>query len=223
MKHLLKFALSACLLVGVVILASCQRDDMWDQPKEKVLGESGFFRDGMSSRLPTSGTVARGKLKEDEHLHEGMVNANYADSFPFEITKQVLEKGRDRYNIFCSPCHGRTGSGTGMIVLRGYKQPAAFRDSRLLNAPPGYFYYVLTQGYSQKNALVPSQLQEMIQEDDLVHPPITKHLDDIERWSVVAYIKVLQISQTGTINDVPQEKMGELDGNRTQERKNGAH
>ena len=111
------------VVVGLLGLTAC-RQDMHDQPKYIPLRESTFFADGRSARAPVAGTVARGQLREDTLLYTGKVDGADATMFPFAVDEKVMARGQERYDIFCSPCHGRTGAGDGMIVLRGYRRPA---------------------------------------------------------------------------------------------------
>src|SRR5688572_23933682 len=142
-----KQCLSLCLCVSVSLVFSACRQDMHDQPKYIALRPSSFFGDGRSQRTPVDGTIARGHLNEDAALHTGKGPDNKPlDTFPFPVTKEVIERGRDRFNIHCTPCHDRTGSGEGMIVRRGYRKPQSYHIDRLRQAPHGYLYDVITSG-----------------------------------------------------------------------------
>jgi mono/diheme cytochrome c family protein len=149
---------------------------MHDQPKQEPLEASTFFRDGQGSRPLVEGTVARGELREDEHLYTGKVNGQPATTFPFPITRETMDRGQDRYNIYCAPCHDRAGTGNGMIVQRGYRQPQSFHIDRLREAPPGHFYDAITSGFGA----MPDYRAQIRPED---------------RWAIVAYIRALQLSQ----------------------------
>ncbi len=129
-----------------ILLAGC-RLDMHDQPKFKPLRENDFYSDLRSSRPIIGGTVARGQLNQDTYLHTGLVNGKEGDLMPFPATREVLERGRDRYNIYCSPCHSQLGDGNGMIVQRGFKRPPSYHIDRLRKAPIGHFFNVMTNGY----------------------------------------------------------------------------
>jgi hypothetical protein len=183
---------STLLLIALVLLSAC-RLDMHTQPKYKPLEQSSFFDDGRSERPVVPGTVARGHLRIDEHLYAGRINGQPADTFPFPITRQDLERGRERYNIYCSPCHDYTGSGRGMIVQRGFPPPPSYHIDRLRQAPVGYFFEVMTKGYGT-----------MFSYADRVSPE--------DRWRIAAYIRALQLSQGATINDVPSEQRQQLLG-----------
>ena len=149
-KHLRgKYTSVAVLLVAGLVFGGC-RQDMHDQPRIDPLEAHEFFADGMGARHLPAGTVARGTLREDRHLYEGKdESGELADALPpsIELTPELLERGQDRYEIYCSPCHDSVGSGRGMIVRRGYKQPQPFWEERLRDMPLGYFFENMTQGY----------------------------------------------------------------------------
>ncbi len=173
------------VLVGVaaIFTLGC-RLDMHLQPKYKPDEPSTFFQDGRADRPEVPGTVARGHLRTDELLYTGRVNGKALDQFPFSITPQVLARGRERYNIYCSPCHDYTGSGNGMIVQRGFPPPPSYHTERLRQAPAGHFFEVMTDGYGT-----------MFSYAGRITPE--------DRWAIVAYIRALQLSQHATVNDVP--------------------
>jgi mono/diheme cytochrome c family protein len=177
-------------VVSVAILTGC-RQDMHDQPKYKPYRASDFFGDRRSARPLPEGTVARGHLREDTHLYTGRVNGRLADTFPFPVTAAVLDRGRERYGIYCTPCHGLAGYGDGMVVARGYKKASSFHVDRVRNEPPGYFYDVIANGFGA----MPSYAPQIPVED---------------RWAIVAYVRALQLSQHATLADVPAEKRAEL-------------
>jgi mono/diheme cytochrome c family protein len=180
---------SAACLVGLT-LAGC-RQDMHDQPRYKPYRESDFFGDRRSARAPVEGTVARGRLREDTHLYAGKVDGALAEAFPFPVTGAVLERGRERYGIYCTPCHGFAGNGDGMIVTRGFRKPSSFHVDRLRGERPGYFYDVITNGFGA----MPDYAAQIPVED---------------RWAIVGYVRALQLSQNATVADVPAEKRGAL-------------
>ena len=180
------------LLVALSVLSAC-RLDMHTQPKYKPLEQSSFFDDGRSARPVVPGTVARGHLRIDEHLYTGRIKGALADTFPFPITRQDLERGRERYDIYCSPCHDYAGSGRGMIVERGFPPPPSYHTDRLRQAPVGHFFEVMTKGYGT-----------MFSYADRVSPE--------DRWRIAAYIRALQLSQGATMNDVPPEERQQLLG-----------
>lgn len=178
---------SALLIIGSLALVGCSRMDMQDQPKYRPQRPSEFFADGRSERQPVEGTIARGALDEDTEFYEGKDAAGKdIETFPVAVDRTLIVRGEDRYNIYCSPCHGRIGNGLGMIVRRGFKQPPSYHIDRLRNAPVGHFFDVISNGYGamQNYAM---QLQPR------------------DRWAVIAYIRALQYSENASINDLPQE------------------
>lgn len=179
------------VVLACVVLAGC-RQDMHDAPRYAALQASAFFANGASSRVLVANTVARGQLREDEHFYTGKVNGQPANEFPMPITPEVMARGRERFNVFCSPCHGRTGMGNGMIVQRGFRQPPSYHDERLRNAPVGYFFDVMTNGFGA------------MQDYSAQVPPS-------DRWAIAAYIRALQLSQGATLADVPADHRGDLD------------
>ncbi len=185
-------AILACGVFACLLLLGC-RQDMHVQPKYVPEDSSTFFPDGRSERPPVEGTVARGELRTDELLYTGRVNGVVADLFPFPITAADLARGRERYNIYCSPCHDYTGSGNGMIVQRGFPSPPSFHLDRLRQAPAGHFFEVITNGVG----LMYSYAARVAPED---------------RWRIAAYIRALQLSQHGSLTDVPPAQAGALTG-----------
>ena len=163
------------ILALALLVASCRRD-MQDQPHYRTFRASSFFPDGRSARPHVPGTIARGHLDEDDHLYRGRIGDEFADTFPFPVTAEVLERGRERSDIFCAPCHGRVGDGDGMIVERGMRRPASYHIERLRKAPPGYFFDVVTNGFG---AMV----------------DLSDRLSVEDRWAIVAYVRALQRSR----------------------------
>jgi mono/diheme cytochrome c family protein len=164
---------------------------MHDQPKYVPLRESTFFADARSAREPVPGTVARGQLREDALLYTGRAGGGDATTFPFAIDQRMMARGRERYDIFCAPCHARTGAGDGMVVLRGYRQPPTLHADRLRDAPPGHFFDVITNGFGA----MPDYAAQIPAED---------------RWMIVAYIRALQLSAHAAVADVPAAERGAL-------------
>jgi mono/diheme cytochrome c family protein len=184
-------ALAALAAISMTMAAGC-RQDMQVQPKYKPLDPSGFFGDGRSARPPVPGTVARGELRINEAMYTGKVNGVAVDAFPFPITRADLERGRERYNIYCSPCHDFTGGGRGLVVQRGFPPPPSYHIERLRNAPVGHFVDVMTSGYGT-----------MYSYADRVSPE--------DRWRIAAYIRALQLSQHGKLSDVPEKDRAKLE------------
>jgi hypothetical protein len=156
---------------------------MHNQPKFYPQRGTNFYVDGRSSRPQVENTVARTQLHEDANFYTGMMNGKEGDALPFPATLQVLEKGQERYNIYCTPCHSRVGNGAGMIVLRGYHPAGNFHTARLLAAPLGHFFNVISNGYGAM-------------------PDYSAQLTVEDRWAVVAYIRALQLSQNAKPTDV---------------------
>lgn len=172
-----------CLCMIGLLLGGC-RLDMHVQPKYLPYEPTNFFGDGRSERPPVPGTVARGHLQQDELLYTGKEKGAMTDKFPFAITRADLERGRERYNIYCTPCHDYTGSGHGMIVQRGFPPPPSFHTDRLRSAPAGHFFDVITNG-----------LGSMYSYAARVEPE--------DRWRIAAYIRALQLSRQATMQDAP--------------------
>ncbi len=173
------------LLLGLATLASAGcRQDMQDQPKFIPQRSTTFFADGRSVRPQVAHTIARGQLGEDSFFYTGLIEGKEADALPFPVSMQVLARGQERYNIYCTPCHSRVGNGAGMIVQRGYKPAGNFHSSRILAEPLGHYFYVMTNGYGAM-------------------PDYSAQLTPADRWSVAAYIRALQISQSANESEVP--------------------
>src|SRR5215469_7461629 len=145
MLKLNKFAAFGAM-AATLILAGC-RQDMQDQPKFFPQRGTTFFVDGRSVRPQVAGTVARNQLHEDSYFYTGLVNGKEGDGLPFPVTLQVLHRGQERFNVYCTPCHSRVGNGEGMIVQRGYARAGDFHTARLRTAPLGHFFHVITNGY----------------------------------------------------------------------------
>src|ERR1700678_4415181 len=138
-------ALAAVMLAATALLAGC-RQDMQDQPKFYPQRGTTFYADGRSVRPQVENTVARGQLHEDTYFSTGLVNGKEGDGLPFPVTMTVLERGQERYNVYCTPCHSRVGNGVGMIVERGYLKAGSFHSARLEKAPLGHFFHVISNG-----------------------------------------------------------------------------
>ncbi len=181
------------LLAAAAALLTACRQDMHDQPKYKGLQASGLWADGRAARPMVEGTVARGRLRQDPHKFLGKTGPNFAAALPaeYKADKAFLLRGQSRFNIYCTPCHGRTGYGDGMVVQRGFKAPPSYHIDRLRNQPAGYFYDVMTNGYGT-----------------MVSYASRIPVDD--RWAIVAYIRALQLSQNANIDDVPESDRARL-------------
>ena len=182
-----RIAAGASMMV-LLFVAGC-RQDMQDQPKVRSQRGSELFADHRGARPQVANTVARGQLREDSYFYTGAVQA--ADGYreeknemPFPATLDVLKRGQERFNIYCSPCHSRVGNGLGEIVQRGYKPAANFHDQVRLSQPISHYFYVMTHGYGAM-------------------PDYSTQLTPVDRWAVAAYIRALQLSQAAKVEDLP--------------------
>lgn len=176
--------------VAIFAIAGC-RQQMADQPHQRPLEPSNFFDDGMASRPVEPGTVARAGKEQNGLRFHSKVDGTLVDTFPFEVTMEVLARGQERYEIFCSPCHDRLGTGQGMIVRRGFTPARSFHDPRLRDAPAGHFFEVMTQGFGQM-------------------PSYANQLSEQDRWAVIAYIRALQFSRNVRLDQLPPEDRAKM-------------
>lgn len=181
----LRTAVVSIALLALLGAAGC-RQDMHDQPKYIPLRASNFYEDGRSARLQVANTVARGQLREDAHFYTGKVGGKPSAELPASIRfdRAFLERGRQRYQVFCTPCHSAVGDGNGMVVQRGMKRPPSYHEQRLKQIEIGHFYDVMTNGYGV-----------MLNYASQIPPE--------DRWAIAAYIRVLQFSQQASRSDVP--------------------
>jgi mono/diheme cytochrome c family protein len=177
-------------LFSILALTGCRRD-MFNQPKSNPLSQSDFFQDGAASRPIPPHTVARGNLNNDEAFYTGMIRTNLVTDFPIQITRDVLERGQQRYDIYCMPCHGATGDGNGIVVERGFPAPPSYHIERLRDAPAGHFFDVMTRGYGAMYSYASRVTPE-------------------DRWAIAAYIRALQLSEHATLADVPTNETAKL-------------
>src|SRR6267154_1260252 len=181
-SSLSKVALRICALASLFLLAGCSlKQDMALQPKNRPLSPSDFFTDGRSARPLVENTVARGSVLED-----AMAVPKDSNTFPLPLNQELLERGENRYKIFCTPCHGLQGDGNGMVAMRGMKHPPSFHQDRLRQAPNGYFYDNITNGFGAMygySAQIPPR----------------------DRWAIIAYIRALQLSRNAKSADLPAE------------------
>jgi mono/diheme cytochrome c family protein len=182
----------ALLTAAVLGLVAACRQDMHDQPKLEAYEASAFFADGRTVRPLVAGTVARGRLFEDEHLHRGTLDGVPAESFPFAIERADLERGRERYAIHCAPCHGASGDGDGMVAQRGMRPPPSLHLERLRQAPPGYVFDVITRGFGAMF-------------------DFAERIDARDRWRIAAYVRALQLASHAAIDDVPRAERALLE------------
>jgi mono/diheme cytochrome c family protein len=189
LSHKRSLFAALCLLAA----AGC-RQDMHNQPKAIPLRESMFFKNTpntSSARPLVEGTVARGTLQDDAAFFTGKNGAAEVDALPFALTAEVLDRGQQRYGIYCTPCHGLTGQGDGMIVRRGYRQPPSYHSDRLRQIPIGHFYDVMTNGFGAM-------------------PDYAAQTSVRDRWAIAAYIRALQLSQHARVDDVPAAEREKL-------------
>jgi len=184
--------LSAVAAASFLCVAAACRQDMHDQPKYVPLRQSSFFGDERSARPLVPGTVARGHLHEDTLLYTGKISGADATVFPLVPDARVMARGQERFDIYCSPCHGRTGQGDGMVVRRGFRHPPSFHEDRLRNAPIGHLFDVITNGFGAM-------------------PDYATQIRADDRWAIVAYVRALQLSEHATLADVPADKRSELE------------
>lgn len=179
------------MLLAAAICAC--RQDMHDQPKIKPLRANAFFTHERSARPLVEGVVARGEFRDDETLYTGKSGGTLVTTFPVPVTREGLARGKERYGIFCTPCHDQVGTGRGMVVRRGFRSPPSFHIDRLRQAPVGHFFDVVTSGFG----VMPSYSAQIPVED---------------RWAIVAYVRALQLSQHASLADVPPDVRASLEG-----------
>jgi cbb3-type cytochrome c oxidase subunit III len=183
MTNTSRFLISVCAAAALSPLGGCRylRQDMAAQPKNKPLSPSDFFDDGRSERPLVENTVARGSIADDV-----LFVPKDSDNFPLPVNRELLERGQDRFKIFCSPCHGLQGDGNGMVAVRGMKHPPTFHQERLRQAPNGYFFDNITNGFGAMygySAQIPPR----------------------DRWAIIAYVRALQLSRNAKVADLPAE------------------
>ena len=174
----------ATFLVAAVLLSGCDLQDMYRQPKTEPYMSSSVFADGTSARPLEADTVARGHLRTNEVLYTGKLNGKEVDTLPFPVTKAVLLRGQERFDIFCSPCHDRAGNGNGMIVQRGYRRPPPYHTPQMRAMALGHFFDVISNGFG-------------------VMPDYAAQIPAEDRWAIAAYVRTLQFSQYAPLADVP--------------------
>ncbi len=182
--------------LGLLFVCAGCRLDMHVQPRYNPYDPTDFFGDGQSARMPVPGTVPRGELTlgPQELLYTGKVNGQPSDAFPYPVTKEIVERGRERYDVFCSPCHGFAGDGDGMIVQRGFRHPPSFHEDRMRAAPVGHYFDVISNGF-------------------VVMYPYGYRVPPRDRWAIIAYVRALQLSRQVPIDDVPDAERAKLTGN----------
>ncbi len=178
-----RFIFTTCAAALLFLLGGCRylRQDMANQPKNRPLSPSDFFDDGRSERPLVENTVARGSIADD-----ALFVPKDSNEFPLPVNQELLDRGEDRYKIFCTPCHGLQGDGNGMVAMRGMKHPPTFHQDRLRQAPNGYFYDNITNGFGAMygySAQIPPR----------------------DRWAIIAYVRALQLSRNAKGADLPAE------------------
>jgi hypothetical protein len=184
--------LKSLLVLPVLLLCSCQQE-MANRGRFSPMDPSPFFKDGRVARPQPLGTVARDQLHEDSFLYTGMQNSKLSTMFPFPITREVVHRGQERFNIYCAPCHDRSGTGKGLAVQNGFERgPVSFHEQRLREAPPGYFYQAISHGFGVMNGYAAQIKPE-------------------DRWAIVAYIRALQLSENAVVADLPEADRKKLE------------
>jgi hypothetical protein len=182
-KSIRRWARATATMSLMIFAAGC-RQDMQNQPKMIPQRGTPFFASGRSVRPQVDGTVSRGQQNEGDYFHTGIINDQVQDKLPFPVTKDVLLRGQERYNIYCAPCHSRVGNGRGMIVERGYKPAGDLTEPRITQEPLGHYFDVISHGYGAM-------------------PDYAAQITTQDRWAIAAYIRALQLSQNATLQDVP--------------------
>ncbi len=195
-----RFLVTACAVACLFLTAGCRylRQDMANQPKNKALSPSSFFDDGRSERPLVENTVARGAIAAD-----ALFVPKDSNTFPLPVNQELLDRGEERYKIFCSPCHGLQGDGNGMVAMRGMKHPPSYHQDRLRQAPNGYFYDNITNGFGAMygySAQIPPR----------------------DRWAIIAYIRALQLSRNAKVADLPADLREKLNQGGSSSEKPGA-
>lgn len=176
-----RLALWVCLALSALWLSACQ---MREQPKLETYGISPTF--GVEARVPLAEAVPVGFLNEDDHMYRGMIEGEFTDTFPMEVTEEVLARGQERFEIFCTPCHGYAGYGDGVVSQEGFPPPASFHDESVRAKPVGHYVNVIAEG---QNAMF-SYAARVPPED---------------RWAIAAYIRALQFSQSAELDSLPAD------------------
>jgi len=186
-----RLAFGTLVVLAALAAGGCRRD-MQDTPRYEPYESSAFFKDGRASRHLVSGTVARGQLQEDVGRDTGKTKAGYVTTLPMPLSREMLDRGQQRFDIYCSHCHDRVGTGGGMIVQRGYKPPPSLHEDRLRAMPLGYFFDVMTNGFG-------------------VMPGYAPQIPGDDRWAIAAYIRALQLAEHAPADDVPADERAKLD------------
>lgn len=184
---------AATLVLAAILLSGCElRQAMYNDGRVKPYEASDVFADGRAARPLVEGTIARGHLRNDDALFTGRLGGAPVTEFPMAVDRATLERGHERFNIYCSVCHGLAGYGDGMVAQRGFKRPPSFHDAVTKAKPIGHYFDVITNGYG-------------------VMPSYREQIPTKDRWAIVAYLRALQLSQGATLADVPEDKKAELE------------
>ena len=208
--------LAVSVVMSVLAVSGCDRLDMYDQPRYESYEASQFFHDGQSARPPVAGTIPRGGLRDNSAFFTGRENSAFVSAIPAQVYQALhnrmplrfphsfaetsledrriglLKRGRERFNIHCAVCHGRTGNGDGMVVQRGFRRPPSYHEERLRQAAAGHLFDVMTQGHGAMASYA-------------------SRVDVVDRWAIVAYIRTLQFSQSVPVDDLPADLRHALD------------
>ncbi len=188
---MIRARLAAIALLTLAAAAGCRRD-MQDMPRYKPLAESRFFADQRSARPTPAGAIARDALDDTDAVHTGEQNGVFLNQIPVKVDKPLLDRGEERYNIFCTPCHGMLGDGQGMVERRGFKWPADLNSDRIRNAPPGYLFQVISNGYGAM-------------------PDYKDQIPVNDRWAIIAYLRALELSRGAIIDQLPANLRSKLE------------
>jgi hypothetical protein len=175
------------MIIGISLLAGGCHEDMYQQQKFKTYTVNPFFPDSLSERQLVPGTVVHKEMQDDEILNTGMVNGKPSDIFPFPVTREVLLRGKDRFNSFCTPCHGQLGDGNGMVVQRGFPAPPSYHTDSVRVLPVGFYVDVMTKGFGRMY-------------------PFSARIHPRDRWAIAAYIRALQMSQHAVVAELPEDQ-----------------
>lgn len=190
-RVLILFAVRVLTLFAMCVTTIGCLQEMADQPRYEPYEVSSFFEDGLASRPLVPGTVARGHLRTDEQFYTGLIDGRPAETFPQPVTKAMLHRGRQRFDVFCAGCHGRVGFGDGMVVRRGFPRPPSYHIERLRIVPVGHYFDVMTNGIGRM-------------------PDFAEQIPPRDRWAIAAYIRALQLSQQAKLSDLPAEDQEEF-------------
>jgi mono/diheme cytochrome c family protein len=192
-RTLRALTLRGAALGSAALLTGCHQD-MYDQVKYEPLEKSTFFEDGRSSRPLEPGVVPQGAVADSPAVATGQENGTFVAEIPLKVDAALLARGQERFQIFCTPCHGQAGYGDGMVVQRGFRAPPSYHIDRLRGVPDGRIFDTITNGFGTM-------------------PSLRERISVRDRWAIVSYVRALQFSQFATVNDLTPEDKTELDAN----------